>query len=199
MAAANEGLYSLFASRRVGPSGRVISFEPSQREFQRLRNNIQLNGLDNVRAVQAALAEISGTVELNIADSAHAGQNTMGAFVYDVPSLRRERISAQTLDGFAAESGLTRLDVLKLDVEGAERRALEGSRRVLREMRPIILFEASGAALQAQGSSLQDLLEFLHSQQYGLYAFDGRTGLPIPADGETRSDNMIAVPAERPI
>jgi len=195
---ANEGLYSLFASRRVGPSGRVFSFEPSQREFHRLGCNIQLNGLNNVHAVQAALAETPGAVELNIADPSHAGQNTMGAFIYEVPRLRAERVSAQTLDGFAAESGIARLDVLKLDVEGAERRALEGSRKVLGGMRPIILFEASDAALQAQGSSLQDVLEFLRSQEYRLYGFDGRTGLPIPAEGDTLSDNMIAIPAERP-
>ena len=55
-AGANEGLYSLFASQYVGPSGRVFSFEPSQREFQRLECNIRLNGLRNVQAVQTALA-----------------------------------------------------------------------------------------------------------------------------------------------
>ena len=196
-AGANDGLYTLFASRCVGPSGRVYSFEPSQREFQRLSCNIQLNGLENVHAVQAALAEAPGEIELSIADSSHAGQNTLGKFVYHVPLLRTERVSAQTLDGFAAERGLTRLDVLKLDVEGAERRVLEGSDKVLRDLRPIILFEASDAALREQGSSLPDLLEFLRSQNYRLYAFDEHTGAPIPANSGIPSDNMIAVPMER--
>jgi FkbM family methyltransferase len=197
-AGANEGLYSLFASRCVGPSGRVVSFEPSQREFHRLSCNIQLNGLENVHAVQTALAETPGDLELSVADPSHAGQNTLGKFIYQVPLLRTERVSAQTLDGFAAESGLARLDVLKLDVEGAERRVLDGSRTVLRQMRPVILFEASDAALKEQGSSLPDLLEFLRSQEYRFYAPGHRTGVPIPADGDTRSDNMIAVPIERP-
>jgi FkbM family methyltransferase len=177
----------------------VFSFEPSQREFHRLGSNIQLNSLDNVRAVQAALAEAPGELELSIADSSHAGQNTLGKFVYQVPLLRTESVSARTLDDFAAESSLTRLDVLKLDVEGAERRVLEGSRKVLREMRPTILFEASDAALQAQGSRLPELLDFLRSQDYRFYAFDEHTGAPIPSEGEIRSDNMIAAPRERPI
>ncbi len=197
-AGANEGLYSLFASRCVGPSGRVFSFEPSQREFHRLGCNLRLNALENVHAVQAALAEAPGEIALSIADSSHAGQNTLGKFIYQVPLLRTERVSAQTLDAFAAESGLTRLDVLKLDVEGAERRVLEGSRKVLRELRPMILFEASDAALKAQGSSVPDVLEFLRSQNYRFYAFDERTGAPIPANGAARSDNMIAVPMDRP-
>jgi FkbM family methyltransferase len=197
-AGANEGLYSMFASRCVGPSGRVYSFEPSQREFQRLSCNIQLNGLENVHAVQAALAEVPGELELSIADSSHAGQNTLGKFTYQVQLLRTERVSARTLDAFAAESGLTRLDVLKLDVEGAERRILEGSRTVLRELRPMILFEASDAALKAQGSSVPDVLDFLRSQNYRFYAVDRHTGSPVPADSAPTSDNMIAVPVERP-
>jgi len=193
-AGANEGLYSLFASRCVGTSGRVFSFEPSQREFQRLECNILLNGLQNVHAVRAALAEAPGEMQLSIAGSPHAGQNTLGNFIYQVPLLRTESVSAQTLDAFAAESGLTRLDVLKLDVEGAERRVLEGSRRVLRQMRPMVLLEACDAALQAQGSSLPDVLEFLRSQDYRVYAFDGSTGKPVLADSEIRSDNMLAIP-----
>ena len=195
---ANEGLYSLFASRRVGPTGRVFSFEPSQREFHRLSCNIRLNGLENVHAIPAALSDTPGETELRIADSPHAGQNTLGEFIYDVPLLRTETVSVQTLDGFAAEAGLTRIDVVKLDVEGAERRVLEGSRGVLRQMRPTILFEACDAALKGQAGSLSELLQFLRSQDYRLYAFDDRTGAPTPADGEIRSDNMIAVPTERP-
>ena len=197
-AGANEGLYSLFASRCVGPSGRVYAFEPSQREFDRLGCNIRLNSLENVHTVQAALAEAPGEMELSIADSSHAGQNTLGKFIYDVPLLRTERISAHTLDGFAAGSGLTRLDLLKLDVEGAERRVLDGSRKVLRELRPMILFEASDGALKAQGSSLADVLEFLRSQHYKLYAFDTSTGTPTLINDGAGSDNMIAVPAEGP-
>jgi FkbM family methyltransferase len=197
-AGANEGLYSLFASRCVGPSGRVFSFEPSQREFHRLSCNIQINGLENVQAVPAALSDESGEAELHVADSTHAGQNTLGTFIYEVPLLRTEKVSARTLDSFVAEHGVARLDVVKLDVEGAERRVLEGSRAVLRQMRPIILFEASDASLRAQASGLPDVIEFLHSQNYRLHAFDGRTGAPVPADSKTRSDNMIAMPMEKP-
>jgi FkbM family methyltransferase len=195
---ANEGLYSLFAARCVGPSGRVFSFEPSQREFHRLNCNIRLNNLKNVQAIPAALSDATGETELHIACSHHSGHNTLGKFAHPVPLLRNESVSTQTLDGFAMDTGLTHLDFVKLDVEGAEVRVLEGSRRVLRQMRPMILFEASDDALTGQGSRLSDLLEFLRSQDYKLYAFNDRTGTPIPADGETRSDNMIAIPLEKP-
>jgi len=196
-AGANEGLYSLFASRCVGSSGLVFSFEPSQREFRRLNCNIRINGLNNVRAVPSALADIEGQTELHIADPSHAGQNTLGKFIYDVTLLRTENVSVQTLDAFAAKSGLTRLDVLKLDVEGAERRVLEGSRSVLRKMRPIVLFEASDDALKAQGTSVPDLLDFFRTLGYEFYIFDEHTGAPLPMDRRLPSDNLIAIPAER--
>jgi FkbM family methyltransferase len=190
-AGANEGLYSLFASKCVGSSGRVYSFEPSQREFYRLGCNIELNGLENVQAIRAALFDASGELELNVASSHHAGQNSLGKFIYDVALLRTERVIAQTLDGFAAETGITRLDFVKLDVEGAGWRVLEGSRGVLRQMRPTILFEATDARLP-------DVLDFLRKENYRFYAFDKRSGLPIPSNDILQSDNMIAVPAEKP-
>jgi FkbM family methyltransferase len=196
-AGANEGLYSLFASRCVGPSGRVFAFEPSQRELDRLTCNIRLNGLENVRAVRAALSDVEGELELHIACSEHSGHNTLGTFAHEVPLLRTERVSARTLDAFAAEAGLTRLDFLKLDVEGAERRVLDGSRKVLHQMRPMILLEASDATLSGQGSSVSDVLEFLRLQDYRVYAFSDSTGAPTPAQGETRSGNLIAVPMEK--
>jgi len=150
-----------------------------------------------VRAVQAALSDVAGETELHIASSEHSGHNTLGVFAHDLPRLRTERVSAWTLDDFAAEAGLTRLDFLKLDVEGAERRVLEGSRRVLRQMRPVILFEASDTALTSQGSSVPDLLEFLRSQDYRICAFSDRTGAPVPTNGDACSDNLIAIPMKK--
>jgi FkbM family methyltransferase len=63
----------------------------------------------------------------------------------------------------------------------------------------MILFEASEApVLNGQECDRSDLIEFLRSQDYRLYAFNYATGAPIPADGEKRNDSMIAVPMERP-
>ncbi|HYM02749.1 MAG TPA: FkbM family methyltransferase, partial [Stellaceae bacterium] len=79
---ANEGLYTLFASARIGERGRVISVEPSPRELGRLRQNLALNAAENVDVVEAALAERSELLSLWVAEDAHSGQNTLGAFAY---------------------------------------------------------------------------------------------------------------------
>jgi hypothetical protein len=89
------------------------------------------------------------------------------------------------------------LDVLKIDVEGAELRVLTGARDALSRLRPMILLEVSDASLKAQGGSRDDLIQFLESQAYRLYLFDAGTGLPVPAFEGRYGPNMLAVPVQR--
>lgn len=197
-AGANDGIYTLFAARRVGNSGTIWAFEPSRREVERLAHNLKLNKLRGVHACPFALADFDGNAELRIAGYEHEGQNTLGAFVYDVvQELGKEPVTVRKLDSIIEENKIAALDVIKLDVEGAEYRALQGMREALRKFRPIILFEVSDAGLRNQGSNREELLEFLASREYSIYMFDYFTGLPIPAVPGLFSDNMLAVPAEK--
>jgi FkbM family methyltransferase len=193
-AGANDGIYSLFAARRVGRSGTTWAFEPSQRELDRLSANLALNNL-SVRVFPVALAEKVGQAALTIADYAHEGQNTLGGFAYNVVTRAREEIvELTTLDAVTRSNPLARLDVLKLDVEGAELRALNGAVGTLREHRPLLLFEVSEPSLVHQGTSRVDLLEAVRAENYTIYVFDRSTGFPIPAAEGSYSDNMLAVP-----
>src|SRR5439155_6488828 len=139
--------FTLFAAQRVGPTGQVWAFEPSQREFVRLQRNLQLNHLGNVRALKMALANCGGQAELKVADDEHSGQNTLGDFAYQIELARHEQVPTKRLDGLVQENALRRLDVLKLDVEGAELSVLTGARAVLREQRPVLLLEVNDNAL----------------------------------------------------
>jgi FkbM family methyltransferase len=199
-AGANEGVYTVFAAECVGNTGAVWAFEPSQREFKRLQQNLKLNRLKNVHPFPLALAEHEGKAELAVAEAEHSGHNTLGKFAYDsVGVLRKEPVPVHALDQVVQETAITRIDVMKLDVEGAEHRLLEGAQRALQRFRPIILFEASDAALRHQGSSREALCAALSAQACNLYVFDSSTGLPAPATSGQFSDNMIAVPVEKPL
>ncbi|SEC68263.1 methyltransferase, FkbM family [Rhizobiales bacterium GAS188] len=196
---ANEGAYTVFFASRVGSTGRVIAVEPSPRELERLRRNIARNSLDNVVVAAAALAERTGEVTLNVANATHAGQNTLGEFMYEgVVSAGRVAVPASTLDELvAAHVPDGKLDVVKLDLEGAELRALAGARNTLRQARPLILFEASPAALARQGGSVEAVTSLLAEAGYRLLCLDPSTGLPVPYGKEVSSDNLLAVHRDR--
>lgn len=198
-AGANEGLYTLFLARRVGERGIVLAFEPSQREFSRLQRNVELNRFDNARLFNAALGNQDGEAHLQIAGYEHEGQNTLGGFVHEgVAPLRTEQVQVRRLDSVVAEAGLTRLDFLKMDVEGCETRLLQGCQTVIRKFRPVILFEAADKALRLQGSNREELTQLLRECGYLIYVFDS-SGLPVPAAQGEFTGNMLAAPVEKPL
>ena len=193
-AGANEGLFTVFAAQRVGPAGQVWAFEPSQRELLRLRRNLQLNQVGNVRTFPLALADHHGETEIKIADDEHSGQNTLGHFAYEIELARREPVTTTRLDDWVQQECLDRLDILKLDVEGSELSVLAGASAVLRRLRPLLLLEVNENALQLQGTSARAVLDLLRSYEYEIHRFDKLTGQPLATPEEPLSDNIIAMP-----
>jgi FkbM family methyltransferase len=196
-AGANDGLFTLFAARRVGPSGQVWAFEPSPREFLRLKRNVGLNGIGNVRMFPLALTDSEGQAEMKIADDEHSGQNTLGDFAYQIELAGHERVSTQRLDNLVQQECLRPVDAIKLDVEGAELSVLTGAASVLRKQRPLLLLEVNENALRLQGTTAAALVEFLRAHDYDVYGFDPTTGQPFASPKEELSDNIVAMPAKK--
>jgi FkbM family methyltransferase len=197
---ANDGYFSLFAARRVGTTGGVVAIEPSTRERINLRRNLVRNGFENIRIVSAALGAAPGEADLQLAQSSHSGHNTLGRFAYDdVKAANVERVTLKTLDQVAKELGLSRIDFIKIDVEGAEASVVAGARSVLTSLRPLMLLEINDRALSAQGATAQTLLNCLQSDfSYEILTFSPSTGLLEPASQSgVLSANIVAVPRER--
>lgn len=197
---ANEGLYTLFSASRVGPAGHVVAFEPSSRERRKLQHNVTRNRLGNVTVVPSAVGSSEGTAALQIASGVHSGHNTLGALVYDdAPAVGVEHVPVERLDAVIDRLGIARVDVIKIDVEGAEMHVLEGARRTLSAQRPVLMVEANDEALQAQGASTDALLAFLRDQlDYGIYIFSPETGGVEPmGEDSSASANIVAIPSER--
>jgi FkbM family methyltransferase len=199
---ANVGVFSLLGSRWVGPSGQVFAFEPSTRELARLREQISTNHLENVTVVAAAVSDRPGSTELRVAPDSYAGLNTTGErFAYDnVGTATVERVPVVTLDELAAERGLARVDVIKLDVEGSELAALRGAADLLQRHRPALVLEVFAASLRAHGATVADLDGFLQAAGYRFFAIEDETaGLRgIEALSAIDEQNVVALPRERP-
>jgi FkbM family methyltransferase len=191
---ANHGLYSVFAASQVGPAGSVIALEPSHRELERLRANVDRNQLAGVEVFEIAAHSVSGTARLRIAEREHPGHNTLGEFAYAIEESHLETVRTEPLDAVLKNR---RVDFIKIDVEGAEMSVLEGALGSIERCRPMLLVEVVDAALQGQGRSSKDVLGQLQQLGYELWRF-GHTGRPEPLDpGSVASENVLAVHRSR--
>lgn len=135
---ANIGYFTMLAARAVGPAGQVFAFEPEPRNFRYLSKNIELNRYTQVTLTQAALADKPGTVKLFLCPydtGHHTIQQFGGIQAYRPDMVLAEKVaidvSMVTLDEALAKLDRP-VDVIKMDVEGAELLALAGMERVIR-------------------------------------------------------------------
>lgn len=180
----NVGYYTLLAAPIVGQDGKVHAFEPVSEQHADLRANVERNQLQNVVPERLIITDRAGTMEINLGAEDNAGTASVD-LVYreDRPT---ERVDCTTLDAYLHERGVTRLDVLKIDVEGHEPFVLRGMTETLRKLRPLLLIEVRGDMLEEVGSSREALFEQIAAHGYYPYALT-RGGWPrpmrIPADG----------------
>ena len=160
---ANIGYFSLTAAGIVGPTGQVHAIEPTPSTVSRLRENIALNGFHNVTAHQLALSDDDGSIRLHLSGD-DCEENSLFA---TGPGDESIEVDATTLDRFADRQGLRRIDLLKVDVEGAEVRVLRGGRRVLGgAVAPALIIEVNPPALRAAGSDPAELYGQLDALGY---------------------------------
>lgn len=155
---ANIGALSIAAATHVGPEGRVYSFEPHPTVYRYLRENIALNGLKNVIAVNCALAATPAMV--NLSDKRNDDQN---AVVPDSAIC----IPARRLDDVMSRG--EEVNLLKIDVEGYERFVLEGAEETLSRT-SCIYIEVSESNFRRFGYGVEDVVAFLSRAGFCLYA-----------------------------
>lgn len=325
---ANCGVYTVFASKKVGVTGAVLSFEPSRRELAVLRNNIRINALENVQIFPVAIADEDSTELLSVAQAKYSGHNKLGKLVVfptmptlrlstdlknyhwmsltngfstipigragalevliysdsgfefilrqidvlprggnagpwvvpngderplDIPTQISKRfdnfhsrvygdirvggvnqlhlhghdkagavfrclldpsneytliiegsgrsappgeqypVDVVTLDSILAQKPPKSVDVIKIDIEGAELRALRGAHATIEKFKPLLLIEIVESALQDAGTTSMEVGALL--QKHGYVLFDVITGSPRPIDlSGSHGSNVVAVP-----
>lgn len=197
---ANVGELTRLFSRVVG-TGTVHAFEPSAACFARLEAACDAFGRDNVVLNHVALADRAGRVTLHVYDDEHLGWNSLvrrplARYGIEVEAPVEETATATTLDRYCAERGIERIDLLKLDVEGAEHQVMAGSRRMLSEKRVDCLTFEFGQTTFDMGSSPEEIATLLEEVGYEVRNLVGRD--PVFPGGdrvETASFSMhVATP-----
>lgn len=194
---ANQGYYTLLASQKVGRHGRVFAFEPSIRELRRLRRHLWLNRCKNVEVLTYALGATSGAENLHVVLGTESGCNSLRPPNVSQPT-RLVSVHVERLDDVLKARGVTHVDFIKLDVEGAELSVARGARELLTHPpRPIILVEVQDLRTQPWGYPAREIILFLSSLGYRWFRPDSNGHLEnIPLDSQTYDGNFVAFPQE---
>jgi FkbM family methyltransferase len=190
---AHVGQFSLLGSGLVGMEGTVHSFEPEPQTFEFLQHNVVINGLRNVHPIRCALGESSKSVQLYVARPDNLGQTSLRQ--PNNFSGVQVKVQCRTLDDYAEEHGIDRINLLKIDVEGAELDVLLGARGVLsRNPKPHILIEFWEEFQQAYGASCAQLEEFLRGCGYSLSRIAETRLMPYISGKNEELFNVLATP-----
>jgi FkbM family methyltransferase len=174
-----EGVFTLFFARRVGPAGRVVTFEPNPRNFRKIEENVRLNGFAHVALRQVALGSSPGRATLVFPGD----ETARGSLESDIAEqIRQEKgvvtleVDVDTLDGQIA-AGLPDPGFVKLDVEGLERDVLEGMTALIARRKPRLYIEIHGADVALKLKNVTSVVEFLWRAGYDVLHVESATPL----------------------
>jgi FkbM family methyltransferase len=186
---ANHGVYALLAAQRIAPHGRVYAFEPARKFFELICASVSINGLDKIVAVeQLAVADAAGEMTL-VSHPAWSGGAHLATEVERAPrpqpfgERESERVHCVALDEHFGDT-LTRIDAMKMDIEGAEGLALKGMTRLIeRSPRVKIMMEFCPAMLARYACDAKFVIEFLQTREFMCWTIASGGGL-VPARWE---------------
>ena len=176
---ANIGAHTVPLAKLVGPTGKVLAFEPQRGLFYALCGNVALNNLHAVRCYQAAVGERAGTIVVPDLD-ADAELNYGGVALANVAaSTAAESVPVLRIDDLQ----LSACDFIKIDVEGMEQQVLAGAVQTIRRCRPFLYVEDDRAAASA------DLRARMFDLGYQIYVH--RPPLYNPANFAAKRENVF--------
>jgi len=176
---AHVGYFSLLAAREVGAKGKVYAFEPDPSNFSLLVKNAELNGYGELAAFNVAMSNRVGEATLFLSGLDNGRHST---YRQDLPLRGNIPIQATTVDTFLEQQGWPEVDLVKIDVEGAERDVLDGMSHFLKQPHPFgLIVELNPPLLKAAGVNPLEFLSNPGNWGFKASLIDDELG-PIPLE-----------------
>ena len=191
---ANQGFFTILASRQVGPTGVVVAFEPAPRERNRLLRNLRLNKCTNVNVEPAAVGRESGQAEFHVFtrhQGSLSGLTSGGADLLAPGTALQVPIVA--LDDIHERFAGRPLRAIKIDAEGGELDVLRGCARLLDDG-PVVLCETAEQRTEPWGYSPIEILNLLSHRGYTWFCAAADGTLTAADSGVVAAKDMIALP-----
>lgn len=158
----NFGETILNFAKITGATGKVIGFEPMPSIYQKCLSNISLNHFHNIILEPLAVSDCNAMVGINDPLNGNSG----GSYVTEHISNKSVQVQAVTLDNYMNERLISKIDLIKIDVEGYELHVLRGAKQTLLKHKPLLYIELCDAHLKRAGSSSLALIVFLQALNY---------------------------------
>jgi FkbM family methyltransferase len=192
---ANVGVYTFSAAEKVGASGKVLAVEPFSGCVRCLEETCKINQIHWVKVCAGAASDRPGTAKLSLHPSSELNEILIEENA-TANSENYEEVKCFTLDSLIDTENLQHIDFLKIDAENHEMAVLLGSRRILTDFKPIILYENIAGN---KGANLP-VAEFLQNNGYKLFCFQPYVKKlePVQSMDELKNRlNVIAIPQEK--
>ncbi len=164
---ANEGYYSVLASKIVGNKGRVIAIEPQQRLWEIIMKNVSINSAYNISLLPFAIGAVEEQIEMVLSPVISSGSSSILKSKRSI-FWRKQKAEVKKLDTIIQSLNLSTIKLLKIDIEGFEFFALKSAQFALSHHNLIehIIVEMHPKQLQDMGQTPEEIASFLHSFGY---------------------------------
>jgi FkbM family methyltransferase len=195
---ANQGVYSVIAGKKVVPGGQVVAFEPSPREYRRLQLNCCLNGQRSTKTERLAVGVRCGSAAFFQVVAGDTSRNGLRppASTDEVAEIA---VRSTTLDSYMKDSGLHRVDLIKLDAEGGELDVIQGAEYTISQYHPIFICEVLDIATKPWGYSARSIIEGLEARGYDWFSINenGSITRHLLLSTYPKVRNYVAIPQHK--
>ena len=190
---AHIGYYTLLAAKLVGESGKVYAFEPEPDNYSILTSNILANNYENIIATQSAVSDQIGSTHIYLT-ALDSGRHSI--YRHGLPELGVAQVNTTTLDSFLGLEGWPHIDVMKMDVEGAEIAVFNGMSELMERCPNLqLLVEFNPSLLKNSGSKPQEFLLRLLEDSWDIEIIDEvyKGSRLIEGDVDTLTNKLLVV------
>lgn len=172
---ANLGEYSVFAAKRVA---KILAFEPLPKMQILLQESISLNNFTNVQILPYGLSDKEQMLAIHEIENSHEGLSTF--FPGERVTRHMYEVPLKTFDTQFPSFGVSKIDFIKVDIEGGELYALKGARKAIEKYSPDVMIEINGPTYQAAGYSIEEVYDFFQTLGYKPFEIN-KHGLLTPS------------------
>jgi FkbM family methyltransferase len=188
----NIGFTLLNFAKVVGEKGFVYGFEPDAISYKKCQRNININDFQNISLNNYGLGDKHHNVTLETIENKNRGMNKIinqSRFGNNF-----QRIKIKTMDHFIKSHIISKIHLIKIDVEGFEFNVLKGATKTIKEMMPIIFIEIDDRLLRFQGTRPKEIIRFLKGFGYSFYDAELRNSIDSHYDFKDCHIDIICIP-----